>query len=54
MPVDVTLYMYNYMHVPFVAKLLTFPVAVLFEFWLLEVGVAFHLVHSRHNLGCLK
>ena len=32
----------------------TFLVAVFLELGLLEVGVALHLVHGRHNLGRLE
>ena len=33
---------------------LTFGIKVLFQFVLLEVGMALDLVHSWYNLGCLK
>jgi len=32
----------------------TFGIKVLFQFGLLEIGMALDLVHSWYNLGCLK
>ena len=38
----------------YISNVYTFAVTILFQFWLLEIRVTFHLVYGWDNFSCLE